>query len=416
MDKNEIKMQLELSEDWPEVKSLMETLLKKGFQAVLAGGAVRDALLKKPPKDMDIATSACPEEVLKLIPSAKGAFSKYGVVVIPLKTKKCVQVTSFRTDSLYKDGRRPEMISYSSMEEDAKRRDFTINALFYDLQKEQIIDFTGGLKDLRNKLVRTVGKAKKRFEEDHLRILRALRFAHQLDFQIDEETKTVISAFAPKVQKLSKERILEELVKMFSRGKMGLILKNLQDYGLFPYLFSDLESPLKAKHLKRPFVFWNQEFSFYKNQAFSWTVFGLPFFYSNTKQFNLFLKDLLVSSAYAKKSVSYLGALYHLTTDHSSLTEKLQALDGQKAELFELAYFWLKSQGREISSLNQILREFEQREKKGRLPKALVTGSDLLKFYPNLPREKFSFVLKQAFEYQMEHPKAKKTEILKKGF
>ena len=145
MDKN-IKKQLELQANWPEVKNIIEVLSKKGFQTVVAGGAVRDALLKKIPKDLDLATSAKAEEVLKIFPSAKGEFAKYGVVFIPLKTKETLEITSFRKDVSYKDGRRPSSISYSKIEEDARRRDFTINALFYDPQKEEIIDFTGGLK------------------------------------------------------------------------------------------------------------------------------------------------------------------------------------------------------------------------------------------------------------------------------
>lgn len=411
----DIKKQLELSEDWVEVKGIIEALLKRGFQAVLAGGAVRDALLKKPSKDMDIATSARPKEVLKIFSKAKGEFSKYGVVVIPLKTKKCVEVTSFRADSDYKDGRRPEAVFYSSMEEDAKRRDFTINALFYDLQEEKVIDFTGGVKDLKKGVIRSVGRAEQRFKEDYLRVLRALRFAHQLDFQIDVKTQKAILAFSSKVQKLSKERILDELMKMFSAGKIGLAVKNLQDYGLFPYVFPNLKSSLKSQSLENPFVFWNQKFSFYRDPAFCWTVFGLPFFYFDVKPFKLFLKSLLVSSACLKKSASYFTGLCRLTANHSSFTEKLLALEGQKGEVFELTYFWLKSQNREIFSLNQILKEFGKREIEGRLPKALVTGSDLLKFYPALSKEKFSFVLKKAFEYQMENPRAKKAKILKEG-
>ena len=180
---------------------------------------------------------------------------------------------------------------------------------FTTFKKRRLIDFTGGREDLRKRLIRSVGKPEKRFKEDHLRILRALRFAHQLDFQIEAETKKMIPLFSQKIQKLSKERVLEELGKMFSSGRMGLILQSLWDHGLFPYIFPELESPFKAKVLKKPFVFWNQEFSFYEDQAFYWLVFSLPFFYSHIKSFHLFLKSLGLPSASAKKSLSYLKAV-----------------------------------------------------------------------------------------------------------
>ena len=158
----DIRKQLELKLNWPKIENVIKTLSDKGFQVVIAGGAVRDILLKKSPKDIDLATSAKAEDVLKIFPSAKGKFAKYGVVVIPLKQGERLELTSFRKDDLYKDGRRPDSISYSSMKEDAKRRDFTINALFYDSQSEEIIDFIGGLKDLQNKILRAVGKADER--------------------------------------------------------------------------------------------------------------------------------------------------------------------------------------------------------------------------------------------------------------
>ena len=410
-----IKKQLEQNSSWPEIKNIIEHISKKDFQVVVAGGAVRDALLNKKPKDIDLATSAKTKDLLKILPSVNVEFAKYGVVFVPLiKTKKTLEITSFRKDSDYKDGRRPSSVSYSSMKEDASRRDFTINALFYDLQKEKLIDFTGGLKDLQNKILRTVGPANKRFEEDHLRVLRALRLAHQLSFQIEDKTKKAIISFAEKIKSISKERILNELVQMFSAGRIGSALKILKEYHVFPFVFPILEAFTDKQHLKNPFDFWNKNFSFYKDQAFCWAVLALPFFYSNTKAFHKFLKSRPISSFYTKKSLSYLKAVQTLTTDQSSFTEKLQAFNGQKNQVFELSSFWLKSLNSNDSSLSKILQEFEKREQKSQLPAPLVTGSDLLKFFPALPKQNFSFVLKKAFEYQMEYSQAGKSEILKK--
>ena len=407
-----IRKQLELKTSWPKIKNIIESLTEKGFQAVVAGGAVRDALLKKIPKDIDLASSAKTEDILKIFPSAKGMFAKYGVIVIPLKENEKLEITSFRKDMDYKDGRRPDSISYSSMKEDAKRRDFTINALFYDLKTEELIDFVGGLKDIQNKTLRTVGKAEKRFTEDQLRVLRALRFAHQLKFQIDEETQKAIPVFAQKIKAISRERVLEEIIKMLSAGRIGSALKSLEKYVVFSSVFPGLTTHLKRKHLRNPFDFWNKDFSFCTEQAFSWTVVGLPVFYLDTKGFTLFLKNLYVGSFHIKKSLSYLKAVQTLTTNQSSFTEKLQALEGQKKQVFELTDFWLKSQGLKVNSLNKFLKEFEKREEKGRLPAPLIKGSDLLKLSPTPTKQEFSSLLKQAFEYQMEHPKALKSEIL----
>ena len=139
-----------------------------------------------------------------------------------------------------------------------------------------------------------------------------------------------------------------------------------------------------------------------------------PFFNSDTNEFKLFLKNLLVSSFHIRKSLSYLKAVQTLTSKKSSFTEQLQALDGQKKQVFELTDFWLKSQNLQADFLRKILQEFENRAEKGKLPEPLVRGSDLLNLFPSLPKQQFSSLLKQAFEYQMEHPKALKSEILNK--
>ena len=398
---------------WSEIKPIITLLSKKGFQVVVSGGAVRDALLKRKPKDIDLATSAKPKDILKLFPSAKGMFAKYAVVFIPLKTTKTLEITSFRKDSIYIDGRRPSSISYGSIEEDAQRRDFTINALFYDPKQEKLIDFVGGLKDLKNKLLRTVGQASDRLEEDHLRVLRALRLAHQLKFQIDKDLQTALLTSKNQLKKISKERIVTELVKMFSAGDLGEAIKSLQKYKLLFFLFPFLKNSLKSKHLKNPFHFWSKNFSFYKEQAFVWILFALPFFYSREKDFQMFLKDFRIPSSHIKKALSYLKAVQTLTNKTCSLTQKLQAFNGQKDQIFELTSFWLESQNSNTLFLKKLLKDFEQRQKGGKLPPPLVKGSDLLKHFPTIQKRKISFFLQQAFEYQMEQTQASKTQVLK---
>ena len=146
-----IKSLLKKYPHWSEIKNIISKLSQNGFEVFIVGGAVRDMLLNKTVKDMDMATSAKPKQIIKIFPKSNPKFEKYGVVFIPLKNNHKIEITSFRQDSPYTDGRRPQSIQYSSIEEDAKRRDFTINALFYDVKKNQVIDLVNGMKDLKNK-------------------------------------------------------------------------------------------------------------------------------------------------------------------------------------------------------------------------------------------------------------------------
>lgn len=170
---------IEKHKDWPFVKEVLSQLKNNGHTAYLAGGCVRDLILKRHPQDIDVATDATPQQVSQIFPQTLEVGQNFGVSVIPY-SKGQVEVTTFRTDGGYQDHRRPQSVVFSNSKEDALRRDFTINALFLDITQEKIYDYVGGLKDLSQQLLRTVGDPRKRFSEDHLRPLRALRFGAQL--------------------------------------------------------------------------------------------------------------------------------------------------------------------------------------------------------------------------------------------
>lgn len=189
---------------WPAVEEILQSLKLAGYECYLAGGCVRDALLGRPASDLDVATNATPEQIEKLFPKTIAVGKSFGVMRV-LSRGSDIEVATFRKDGLYKDGRRPEDVSFSSPEEDAKRRDFTVNALFFDLSKEKVIDFVSGLEDLKQQTLRAVGDAFLRFEEDKLRILRALRFASQLGFVIESKTFQAIKISAPQVVQVSPE-------------------------------------------------------------------------------------------------------------------------------------------------------------------------------------------------------------------
>lgn len=226
-------------------KHLVATLQKAGFSAFWVGGCVRDFLLGREPQDIDIATDAKPEQVESLFKRTIAVGKKFGVIVV-LEDKLQFQVATFRSDENYQDGRRPEKVTFSDAKADALRRDFTVNALFYDPIAKTTHDWVGGEKDLRAKIIRTIGKAEERFGEDHLRLLRAIRFAAQLDFAIEPKTFAAVKALAPKIKLISAERIRDELIKLFRPPYAARGLDLLRDSGLMPYVLPELVATINC--------------------------------------------------------------------------------------------------------------------------------------------------------------------------
>jgi len=191
---------------------IIEKLTQSGHTALLAGGCVRDMLMGREPKDYDVATSATPDQVITLFPGAQTVGAHFGVVIVRMNHVH-VEVATFRSDGSYSDGRRPDSVTFSTPELDAQRRDFTVNGLFFDPLAEKVIDYVGGQNDLRMGLLRAIGVAKDRFEEDRLRMLRAIRFATVLGFDIEHATWESICGLAEKIKSVSIERIREEFIK-----------------------------------------------------------------------------------------------------------------------------------------------------------------------------------------------------------
>jgi tRNA nucleotidyltransferase/poly(A) polymerase len=194
---------------------IIRRLQTAGFAAFWVGGSVRDFLLGREPGDYDIATSALPEQIEALFKRTIAVGRKFGVIVV-LEDDHEFQVATFRAEADYQDGRHPEHVRFGDARADAERRDFTVNGLFYDPVSEQLHDWVGGEKDLRARIIRTIGSPSERFAEDHLRLLRAVRLAAQLEFEIDPETFRAIQASAAKIKLISAERIRDELVKLFT--------------------------------------------------------------------------------------------------------------------------------------------------------------------------------------------------------
>ena len=195
---------------------IVRKLKREGFEAYFVGGCVRDFILNVPPDDFDIVTSAHPEQVMAIFPRTVAVGAKFGVVAVIIGSHP-YEVATFRSDDIYMDGRRPSGVHFSTSLEDVLRRDFTVNGLLMNPETEEVIDHVGGLDDIEKKIIRTIGDPDKRFNEDYLRILRAVRFAANLNFEIDPATKDKISKNAEKIKQISAERLQAELNKILTR-------------------------------------------------------------------------------------------------------------------------------------------------------------------------------------------------------
>lgn len=212
-------MKIQLPE---KVNTIIQTLQEHGYEAYAVGGCVRDSLLGREPGDWDITTSASPDETKKLFARTVDTGIEHGTVTV-LLGKEGFEVTTYRIDGKYEDSRHPtEVIFTRNLREDLLRRDFTINAMAYN-DTEGIVDIFGGMDDLKRKIIRCVGNARERFGEDALRIMRGVRFAAQLGFSLEKETKEAMTELAPTLEKISAERIQTELVKLLVSDSPELI-------------------------------------------------------------------------------------------------------------------------------------------------------------------------------------------------
>ncbi len=221
-------------------RMVIETLQQEGHTAYLAGGCVRDQLLKREPKDYDVATSALPDQVEVLFPKTLAIGKAFGVIAV-IDGKTTTEVATFRKDAGILDGRHPEAVQFCAAEEDALRRDFTINGMFFDPITEELHDYVGGQRDLEQGLVRAIGNPIERFREDHLRMLRAIRFTHTLGFTLDSDTEAAILALASLMTRISAERIEQELTRTLTDSlKSGDALNHLHTTGLLEHILPEI--------------------------------------------------------------------------------------------------------------------------------------------------------------------------------
>jgi poly(A) polymerase len=233
---------------------IVRTLRERGHQAYLAGGCVRDLLLSREPADYDVATDATPQQVMQIFPQTFAVGEQFGVVLVPQsggatdalarqseRSNATVEVATFRSDLGYSDGRHPDEVHFSNdPREDVQRRDFTINGMMLDPTTNDILDFVGGRDDLKAGIVRAIGEPERRFAEDKLRMLRAVRFAARFDYHIDPATLAAIQKLAPQIHRVSCERVREELTKMLTEGQARRAFELLDTSGLLPEVVPEI--------------------------------------------------------------------------------------------------------------------------------------------------------------------------------
>lgn len=221
--------------------AIVKRLRDEGYDSYLAGGSVRDMVLGKTPQDYDITTNAKPDDIVKIFPKTVPVGAQFGVILVMVEGQP-FEVASFRHDGPYLDGRRPTHVRYGSLQEDIFRRDFTINGMVYDPIADHIIDLVGGRVDLESRLVRAIGNPHSRFEEDRLRMIRAVRFAASLDFTVENETFAAIRDLAPTIKQISWERIGEEITRILTEGGAKTGFELLDQTGLLVVLLPEVST------------------------------------------------------------------------------------------------------------------------------------------------------------------------------
>jgi poly(A) polymerase len=238
------------SEKAKQATQIVRALRDRGYSAYLVGGCVRDLVLGREPADYDVATSATPDEVMRVFPQTYAVGAQFGVVLVPVRKDDengarenyAIEVATYRSDGLYSDGRHPDQVQFSTEARlDVQRRDFTINGLLLDPQTQEVLDFVGGQADLKGGILRAIGEPHRRFSEDKLRMLRAVRFAARFGYQIEPQTFSAIGELAPQIHQVSNERIRDEILKMLTEGHARRAFELLDESGLLQQVLPEIK-------------------------------------------------------------------------------------------------------------------------------------------------------------------------------
>lgn len=383
---------------------IVQTLQKHGYKAFLAGGCVRDMIMGKESFDYDIATDAMPHDVIRIFQKTIPVGIQFGVVIV-VKEGHNFEVATFRAEDSYSDGRHPDRISFSTPENDVKRRDFTINGLLYDPVKDEILDYVGGRKDIEAGIVRTIGDPIERFTEDKLRMIRAARFACRFHFSIHKDTQQAIMQLAPQIHMVSAERIREELEKIITGPNPHIGIKLLEELHLLQEILPEVSN---TRGVQQPEnfhpegdVFIHTLLALSKMENPSWTLAmgvllhdigkAVTFTVTDRIRFNLHEKvgadmatkicDRLKTSTDDKERIRWLVLKHLCFKDAQKMRlNKLKRLFAEEGypELAELCRVDALASSGDLSDYDYCQEMFQKLSREEVKPEPLITGHDLI--------------------------------------
>lgn len=419
---------------------IVKTLQEHGYSAYFAGGAVRDMLLEKTADDIDIATSAKPEEVIRLFPHSYKIGAAFGIINI-IENGKSFEVATFRKERNYCDGRHPEEVYFSdNPETDAKRRDFTINGMFFDPVSEKLLDFVDGKKDLASGILRTIGNAEERFSEDYLRILRAVRFCTRFKLQFTEDIPPAIKKTKGNLQLLSAERIRDELNKMFTGPEPDRAIRLLFDLEVLKEILPEVadmhgitqppEFHPEGDALTHTLLMFTH--MTYPSVELAWAILlhdvgkpvtqtigddGIEHFYRHDQKSADIAEKILSRLRFPKKTID---AVVHAVRNHMRFAHVHEMRASKWKRIIAEATFPLElelhridciSSHRKLNNYILLLDRIYEQENSIQLPKPLITGKDLLELGFK-PGPEIGKLLKQVADMQLEEKLKSKEDAL----
>ena len=348
---------------------IIRELRKRGHEAYLVGGCVRDMVMGIEPADNDIATSARPEEIVKIFPRTESIGAQFGVILVIYRGHP-FEVATFRSDEAYVDGRRPTGVVFTDVKQDVLRRDFTINGLLYDPLDQRVIDYVEGQSDIRAKLVRAIGDPHARFEEDKLRILRAVRFGARLGYEIEPATWEAVRFMAPKIHQVSSERIREELSRILTDGRPARGFRLLDESGLRAEILPELEW---TEHIER-------SLGFVRKGADVDFAMGVLLHHTPVAGVQKIVDRLKFSRAEMQHIISLVENLPRFSEVRQMSMAKLKRFFrlNRFEDHVELAHIHLTAQGDDLGDLQYVRQKGAEWSEQDIFPQPLVTGADLI--------------------------------------
>src|SRR5438874_6656047 len=348
---------------------IVRELRSRGYEAYLVGGCVRDMVMAIEPADYDIATSARPEEIVEIFPRTESIGAQFGVMLVIYRGHP-FEVATFRSDEAYIDGRRPTGVVFTDAKQDVLRRDFTINGLLYDPITHEVTDYVDGQADIRAKLVRAIGDPRARFEEDKLRVLRAVRFGARLGYEIEPRTWQAVVAMAPRIHQVSSERIRDEVCRILTEGRAARGFLLMEESGLRREIFPEVEW---TGHIEA-------SLRFLKPGALADFAMAVLLHHTVVSSAATIVERLKFSRAQMHHILALIGNLpQFFRVGQMSVAEMKRFFRLNRFEdHVELARIHLMAAGKDLSDVNYVLGRLAAWTDKDIYPEPLITGDDLI--------------------------------------